>query len=55
MVARLRLPFRSLTTRATADAMTLGEHLAELRRRVVISILALTVGATVACIKYPQI
>jgi sec-independent protein translocase protein TatC len=35
--------------------MTLGEHLAELRRRVVISILAFAVGATVAFIVYPQI
>jgi sec-independent protein translocase protein TatC len=35
--------------------MTLGEHLAELRRRVVISALAFAAGATVAFIVYPQI
>ena len=54
MVARLRLPFRSRSTRPSADAMTLGEHLAELRRRVVICVLALAVGATVAAIVYPS-
>ncbi len=35
--------------------MTLGEHLAELRRRVVISVLAFAAGATVAFIVYPHI
>jgi sec-independent protein translocase protein TatC len=35
--------------------MTLGEHLAELRRRVVVSILAFGVGATVAFVVYPHI
>lgn len=55
MVARLRLPFRSRSTRPSADAMTLGEHLAELRRRVVICVVAFAVGATVAAVVYPQI
>jgi sec-independent protein translocase protein TatC len=35
--------------------MTLGEHLAELRRRVVVSVVAFAVGATVAFIVYPHI
>ena len=35
--------------------MTLGEHLAELRRRVVICAVAFAVGATVAFIVYPHI
>src|ERR1700722_5533289 len=55
MATRLRIPFRSGSSRPSADAMTLGEHLAELRRRVVISVFAFAVGATVAFIVYPQI
>jgi sec-independent protein translocase protein TatC len=55
MATRLRIPFRRGSTRPSADAMTLGEHLAELRRRVVISVIAFAVGATVAFIVYPQI
>ena len=35
--------------------MTLGEHLAELRRRVVVSVVAFVVGATVAFVVYPHI
>jgi sec-independent protein translocase protein TatC len=35
--------------------MTLGEHLGELRRRVVISVLSFAVGAVVAFIVYPNI
>jgi len=35
--------------------MTLAEHLAELRRRLVISVLAFVAGATVAFIFYPHI
>jgi sec-independent protein translocase protein TatC len=35
--------------------MTLGEHLGELRRRVVISVLAFAAGAVVAFIVYPSI
>jgi sec-independent protein translocase protein TatC len=55
MVARLRSPFRSRMDRPSPDAMTLSEHLAELRRRVVICVVALTVTATVAWIFYPQV
>jgi sec-independent protein translocase protein TatC len=55
MVARPRVPFRNRLNRPTPDAMTLGEHLAELRRRVVISALAFVVGAIVAFIVYPHI
>ncbi len=55
MATRLRLPFRGPSTRPTADAMTLGEHLAELRRRVVISVFAFAVGAVVAFIVYGHI
>jgi sec-independent protein translocase protein TatC len=35
--------------------MTLAEHLAELRRRIVLCVLAIAVGATVAFIEYPHI
>jgi len=35
--------------------MTLGEHLAELRRRIVICVLTFTVGSIVAFIVYPNI
>ena len=37
------------------DAMTLGEHLAELRRRLIISICAIAVGAVVTYVLYGQI
>jgi sec-independent protein translocase protein TatC len=55
MATRLKIPFRSASPRPSADAMTLGEHLAELRRRVVISAFAFAIGATVAFIVYPSI
>src|SRR5271169_2324248 len=55
MATRLRIPFRGWSKRGTADAMTLGEHLAELRRRVVISVFSFMVGAIVAFIVYPHI
>jgi sec-independent protein translocase protein TatC len=55
MATRLKIPFRSGSSRPSADAMTLGEHLAELRRRVVISAFAFAIGATVAFIVYPSI
>src|SRR5580658_9175953 len=55
MATRLKIPFRSGSSRPSADAMTLGEHLAELRRRVLISAFAFTVGAIVAFVLYPQI
>ncbi len=55
MATRLRLPFRGASTRPSAEAMTLGEHLAELRRRVVICVVAFGAGSTVAFIVYPHI
>jgi len=55
MVARLRIPFRGRSSHPTPDAMTLGEHLTELRRRVLVSVLAFAVAATVAFIVYPNI
>jgi sec-independent protein translocase protein TatC len=55
MATRLRIPFRSGSARPSAESMTLGEHLAELRRRVVICAFAFAVGATVAFIIYPHI
>jgi sec-independent protein translocase protein TatC len=55
MASRLRIPFRSGSARPSAEAMTLGEHLAELRRRVVICVVAFAVGATVAFVVYPHI
>ncbi len=55
MASRLRIPFRSGSARPSAEAMTLGEHLAELRRRVVVCVVAFGVGATVAFIVYPHI
>jgi sec-independent protein translocase protein TatC len=41
--------------RPNPDAMTLGEHLSELRRRLIISICAIAVGAVVTYAFYPQI
>jgi sec-independent protein translocase protein TatC len=55
MVARIRMPFRVRSDRPTPDAMTLGEHLAELRRRVIISLLAFAAGTVVAWVVYPHI
>jgi len=55
MATRLRFRSRPRVDRPTPDAMTLAEHLAELRRRLVISVLAFVVGATVAFVFYPQI
>ncbi len=44
------------TAEASADGrMTLMEHLAELRRRLIISFVAIAVGAVVSWIVYPQI
>ena len=45
MATRLRIPFRNGSARPSAEAMTLGEHLAELRMRLIRSVLAITVGA----------
>ena len=55
MVARLRSPFRSRSGRPSPNAMTLGEHLAELRRRVVVSVLAFFAAAVVAWVAFPHI
>ena len=55
MATRLRLPFRGRLSRAAPNAMTLGEHLAELRRRVVLSVLAFSVTVVVAWVLYPHI
>jgi len=55
MASRLRFRSRGKADRPRPDAMTLAEHLAELRRRLVISVLAFVVGATVAFIFYQQI
>ena len=55
MATRMRLPFRGRSSRATPNAMTLGEHLAELRRRVVVSLLAFAAGTVVAFVVYPHI
>ena len=41
--------------RPNPDAMTLGEHLSELRRRLIISICAIAVGAVVTYAFYSQI
>ncbi len=55
MAMRLRLRSRDKADRPTPEAMTLAEHLAELRRRLVISVVAFLVGATVAFVFYEQI
>src|SRR3984957_13320814 len=55
MATRLRLPFRGGATKPSAEAMTLGEHLAELRRRVVICAFAFAIGSTVSFIVYVHI
>ena len=39
-------------SRPNPDAMTLAEHLAELRRRLIASVVAFAVGATVAAVFY---
>jgi sec-independent protein translocase protein TatC len=46
---------RHRPSRPTPDAMTLAEHIGELRRRLIISVVALVVTATVAWIFYPNI
>jgi sec-independent protein translocase protein TatC len=42
-------------TKPSPDAMTLGEHLAELRNRLIISVAAFTVAAIVVFIVYPHV
>src|SRR3974390_1446592 len=53
MALRLRAPTRR--QRPSPQAMTLVEHLGELRRRVVVCVVAFAVAGTVAFIFYPQI
>ncbi|HXX90646.1 MAG TPA: twin-arginine translocase subunit TatC [Acidimicrobiales bacterium] len=55
MATRLRLRSRDKPPRPSPDAMTLAEHLGELRRRLIISVVAFVVGATVAFVVYPQV
>jgi sec-independent protein translocase protein TatC len=55
MAMRLRLRRRDKEARPAPDAMTLGEHLGELRRRLIVSVVAFLIGATVAFVVYPQI
>jgi len=52
-IARLRA--RRENPRPTPDAMTLGEHLGELRRRLIVCISAIAVGAIVTYVLYDQI
>lgn len=49
LLGRARWPRRRAPS---ADAMTLAEHLAELRRRLIVSICAFVVAATVAAVFY---
>jgi len=50
------LPFTAKRkNRPSPDNMTLGEHLGELRRRVIICVIALAAGATVAVVAYEPI
>ncbi len=50
------LPFTvKRKNRPSPDNMTLGEHLGELRRRVIICVIALLVGATIAVFAYEPI
>jgi sec-independent protein translocase protein TatC len=50
----LRLPIRH-RVRPSPDAMTLAEHLGELRRRVVVAVVAFSAGSIVSFIVYPDI
>lgn len=46
---------RRSKSKSSPDAMTLGEHLAELRRRVVVSVFAFVVAAIVMFVVYPHV
>ena len=50
-----RFRTRRETPRPSPDAMTLGEHLAELRRRLIISICAIAAGGIATYVLYGQI
>ena len=51
----LRLRLRNRSSRPTPDAMTLAEHIGELRRRLIVSATVLVITATVAFVVYPHI
>lgn len=51
----IAVPFLTRRRRLAQEGMTLFEHLAELRRRVVICLVALALCATVAFVVYPTI
>jgi sec-independent protein translocase protein TatC len=51
----LRLRLRRKAPRPTPDAMTLVEHIGELRRRLIVSVTVLVITATVGWVIYPQI
>ncbi|MHB8594134.1 MAG: twin-arginine translocase subunit TatC [Acidimicrobiales bacterium] len=50
-----RLSARSRRTRPSPEAMTLAEHLGELRRRLTVSVIAFAAAATVSFVVYPSI
>jgi len=50
----MAIPLLTRKDRSSPDAMTLTEHLGELRRRVIIMVLAFCVAATVATVFYNQ-
>ncbi len=50
------LPFTAKRkSRPSPDNMTLGEHLGELRRRVIVCVIAFAAAATVAVVAYEPI
>lgn len=51
----MALSLRRREARPAPDAMTLAEHLGELRRRLIVSVVAFLVTATVAFLAYNQI
>jgi sec-independent protein translocase protein TatC len=50
-----RLLSRNKAPRPTPDAMTLVEHIAELRRRLIVTVAVLVITATAAFVIYPHI
>ena len=52
MVTRPRFSLRARAERPSPDAMTLGEHLAELRRRIVVCVVTFAATGTVAWLVY---
>ncbi|MGO9855626.1 MAG: twin-arginine translocase subunit TatC, partial [Acidimicrobiales bacterium] len=52
----MTLPFTAKRkSRPSPDNMTLGEHLGELRRRVIVCVIAFVVAATIAVFAYEPI